>query len=42
MFFSHPESPQGAQSGAAAVAAGLMSEKLPLFMDMTGNIFHPQ
>jgi len=42
VFFSHPESPQGAQSGAAAVAAGLMSEKLPLFMDMTGNIFHPQ
>lgn len=40
--FFHPESPKGAQLGAAAVAAGSMSEKLPLFTDMTGNIFHPQ
>ena len=40
MFFFHPESPEGAQSGAAAVAAGSTSEKLPLFMGMTGNIFH--
>ena len=40
-YFLHPESPQGAHSPAATVAAGLLAAT-SFSTDTAGNIVHPQ